>query len=226
MSLQETANRLLNLAIASALVGCAADSGPSLEALEQVEQIARADESADLALSTQELGNFAHLLPKRGSDDAIVESRFLGWGMLYAMQLRTGALVDAVSASFYTPSSADNRFRAGDATFTRGPAGGTAGSSAPLIQCPAGFAANGLYGRSGKHIDMLGIVCAQIASDGTPLKSTERAVGAYGGQGGNFFFDTCGEGEWLAGAVVQAAMKASGTNKIVSSVQGYCAASR
>lgn len=223
MLVQKIMSRVLKFALSAALIGCAADSGPSEGELSQLEQLAGADDSAEIAGASQALGGFARVLPKRGSADEIVESKFLSWGMLYSMQLRTGALVDAVSASFYTPSGADNRFRPGDPVFTRGPAGGTAGSPAPLLQCPAGFAATGLYGRSGKRLDMLGLVCSQIAADGRPVKSTERAVGAYGGQGGTFFFDTCGEGEWLSGLMIQVAMKTSGTNKIVSSVQGYCA---
>lgn len=226
MLLQKITSRVLKFALAAALIGCTADGEPSEDELAQSDQVAGADESADVAGVAQSLGNFARVLPKRGSDNGIVESKFLSWGMLYSMQLRTGALVDAVSASFYTPSNADNRFRPGDPVFTRGPAGGTAGSPAPLLQCPGGFAASGVYGRSGNRLDMLGLICSQIAGDGRPLKSTERAVGAYGGPGGTFFFDTCDEGEWLAGLMVQVAMKASGTNKIVSSVQGYCASAR
>jgi hypothetical protein len=138
------------------------------------------------------------------------------------MQLRTGALVDAVSASFYTPSNPNNRYTPGDPFFVRGPAGGSAGSSQPGLECPAGFAATGLCGRSGQRLDELGLLCAQIGNDGRPIVSTQRAVGAFGGTGGTAFLDTCGAGKWLSGMTVTVALKSSGTNKIVSSIQGYC----
>jgi hypothetical protein len=176
----------------------------------------------DLAVAAQQLGGFSHLLPRRGSVNDVIEGQFLGSGMLYAMNLRTGALVDAITASFYTPSLANNRFSTGDPFFARGPAGGTAGSAMPKLVCPAGFAAYGLYGRSGNRLDQLGLICAQIGNDGRPIESTVRAIGAYGGTGGTFFFDTCGAGKWLSGMAVHIALKSSGTNKIVSAVQGFC----
>jgi hypothetical protein len=81
-----------------------------------------------------------------------------------------------------------------------------------------------MYGRSGAHVDMLGLVCTQIGADGKPIPSTEKAIGAHGGAGGTFFYDVCPASEWLGGMNVQVASKSSGTNNIVGSVQGYCAA--
>ncbi len=209
-----------------ALAGCSAEALPEGE-VPPTEPSDVADPSSgegntDVGATAQPLGAFSHLLPQRGSQKAIVESRFLGSGMMYAMQLRTGDLVDSVSASFYTPSLANNRYTTGDPFFVRGPAGGTAGSAQPRLECPAGYAAFGLCGRSGDRIDQLGLICAQIGVDGRPVVSTQRGIGVFGGTGGTDFVDTCGAGKWLTGMNVTVALKSSGTNKLVSSVQGFC----
>lgn len=218
MSLERAANRVTGWVLALALAGCAVDDA-------ELSEREGTEAEAELEGTSQALGSFSHVLPKRGGSHAIIESQFHGFGMLYSMQLRTGVLVDAVSTSFYTPTNPNNQFTAGDPTFARGPAGGTAGSPAPALTCPSGFAAQGLYGRSGGRLDMLGLVCTQIGSDGKPIESAQRAIGAYGGSGGTFFYDVCA-GTWLAGINLEIALKSSGTNKIVSSVQGYCANAR
>jgi len=211
---------------ASALAGCSAEAlsegeAPVTEASDTADP-SSGEGNTDVGATAQPLGAFSHLLPQRGSQKSIVESHFLGSGMMYAMQLRTGALVDSVSASFYRPSLANNRFTTGDPFFVRGPVGGTAGSLQPRLECPAGYAAFGLCGRSGDRIDELGVICAQIGGDGGPVVSTQRGIGAFGGTGGTPFVDTCGAGKWLTGMNVSIALKSSGTNKIVSSVQGFC----
>ena len=212
---------------ASMLVGCAAGAAsPSDLEAHEVNTEGAADAEGDVGVSMQALGGFTQHLPKRGSDKHLVDTEFVGWGMLYSMELRTGALVDAITASFYTPSNANNRYSPGDPVFTRGPVGGTAGSKAPVLTCPGGYAATGIYGRSGAHVDMLGLICAESGSEGRPIKSTERAIGGYGGQGGTFFYDVCPQGQWLGGLMVEVAAKSSGTNNIIGSVQGWCAAAR
>ncbi|MET0591392.1 MAG: hypothetical protein ABW133_01750 [Polyangiaceae bacterium] len=217
---------LVGLLSISTWAGCAADATSANE--EAGEENAGTTEPTsddgkrDVGATSQALGGFSHLLPRRGSVNDVVEGQFLGSGMMYRMELRTGALVDAISATFYTPRLANNRFSDGDAFFRRGPAGGTAGSAMPMLECPGGFAAVGMYGRSGNRLDQVGLICAQIGGDGRPVESTVRAMGAYGGTGGTFFFDTCGAGKWLSGMAVSIALKSSGTNKIVSAVQGFC----
>lgn len=212
---------MVRMASAVSLLGCAPDGGDGLE-FEQPPTIEGLADGEELGQSEQALGSVSHLLPLRGSDEGVIAAEFHGHGMLHAMTLRSGALVDAVTTHFYTPNSSDNRYRAGDALFTRGPFGGTAGSEQPILQCPGGYAAHGFYGRSGKRVDMLGLVCAQIAGDGSPLTSSVKVIGAYGGSGGTFFYDTCGEGRWLSGATFGAALKTSGSNKIISYVRGHC----
>ena len=215
---------VVGLVSAFALAGCAAEAMSTSNGLgvERSERSQEADDGSEVGVESQALGGFSHLLPRRGSLEDLVESRFLGSGMTYAIQLRTGALVDAISASFYTPSLSNNRYSSGDPFFVRGPTGATAGSAQPRLECPAGFAASGLCGRSGTRLDELGLLCAQIGSDGRPVAGSERPIGAYGGDGGNVFLDSCGAGKWLTGMAVYVALKSSGTNKIVSAVQGYC----
>lgn len=223
---------LVGLLCMGALAGCSAEAMSAEEASDAEGEAGGAGDGAategagaeesDIAVTAQQLGGFSHLLPRRGSVNDVIEGQFLGSGMLYAMNLRTGALVDSITASFYTPSLPSNRFSPGDPFFARGPAGGTAGSAMPKLECPGGFAAYGLYGRAGNRVDQLGLICAQAGNDGRPIESSVRAIGAYGGTGGTFFFDTCGAGKWLSGMAVSIALKSSGTNKIVSAVQGYC----
>jgi hypothetical protein len=224
MFISQKLMKIVRSIAASMLIGCAAGAASPSELEKYEVDTEEAGEGEDeVGVSMQALGGFTQHLPKRGSDKRLVDTEFLGWGMLYAMELRTGALVDAITTSFYTPSNASNRFSPGDPVFTRGPVGGTAGSKAPLLTCPGGYAASGIYGRSGAHVDMLGLVCAEAGSDGRPIKSTERAIGAYGGQGGTFFYDVCPEGQWLGGIMAEVAAKSSGTNNIIGSVQGWCA---
>jgi hypothetical protein len=221
---------LVGVVSVCAWAGCSAgamsvDEGIADESGRNVDGVANETAGADpndIVATAQELGGFSHVLPRRGSLNDVIEGQFLGSGMLYAMNLRTGALVDAITASFYTPSLPNNRFSTGDPFFARGPAGGTAGSAMPRLECPAGMAAYGLYGRAGNRLDQLGLICALIDAAGRPVESTARAIGAYGGTGGTFFFDTCGAGKWLSGMVVSIALKSSGTNEIVSAVQGFC----
>jgi hypothetical protein len=210
---------------AAALVGCAADVDQVDRASgSEVDQPAAISPDGDsqVDMAEQALGSPAGVLPLHGTAQGIVESKFLGRGMTYAMRLRTGSLVDQVTMHFYTPSRADNLFSPGDPTFIGGPVGGTAGSAQPLTTCPAGYAGYGLFGGSGKHIDRLGLVCARIGSDGRPVTSDVKVLDAWGGAGGTFFYDVCGEGKWLSGMVAGAALKSSGSNKIISFVQGYC----
>jgi hypothetical protein len=219
---------MVRMASAVALVGCAPDGSEGADGLgiEQPPALEGLADDEELGSAEQGLGSFSQLLPLRGTDEGAIAAQFQGSGMMHAMTLRSGALVDAVTTHFYTPSNVDNRYRPGDALFTRGPFGGTAGSEQPILQCPAGHAAHGLYGRSGKRVDMLGLVCAQIGADGRPLTSSVKVVGAYGGNGGMFFYDTCGEGSWLSGATFGSALKTSGSNKIISYVRGHCSSAR
>ena len=213
----------------AALVGCASDvdqndetNGLGLDHPAAVmEEVAGEVESAE-----QALGSPAGVLPLRGTAEGIVESKFLGRGMVYSMNLRTGQVVDQVKVHFYTPSRADNKFSSGDPTFTGGPVGGTAGSAQPTTTCPASYAAYGLFGGSGARVDRLGLVCARIGNDGRPMTNDVKVLDAWGGPGGTFFYDVCGEGKWLSGMVVAAALKSSGSNKIISFVQGYCSNAR
>lgn len=221
MSASKVWKSVAGLLSATVLWGCMAESAdPTDDALPSEDTAETAEEG--LGTSSQALAGFSHNLPRRGSEEEIVETAFLGYGMMYELSLRTGALVDSVSATFYTPSNPNNQYTSGDPRFARGPVGGTAGSAQPKLVCPAGYAAHGLYGQAGKRVDMLGLVCARIASDGRPITSDFKVVGAYGGTGGTFFYDTCGEGKWLAGMFVGVALKTSGSNKIVSYVKGYC----
>lgn len=209
---------------ALSLAGCAGESDSAAGA-DQPEDVATEADSK-VAIAEQALGGPAGVLPLRGTTPGIVESKFFGSGMVYAMNLRTGALVDQLTVHFYTPTRADNRFSPGDKTFSGGPFGGTAGSAQPTTTCPGGYAAHGLFGGAGKHVDRLGLVCARIGSDGLPITSDVKVLDAWGGSGGTFFFDVCGAGKWLRGIAAGAALKSSGSNKIIGFVQGYCANAR
>jgi hypothetical protein len=231
MQNRKTGKIMVGVMSAIALAGCAAEGADVPDAQQNGAEQAVGTETTDTqdpetGLTTQALGSFSHHLPRRGSEEGVVETMFLGYGMMYELSLRTGALVDAVSASFYVPSSPSNQHTPGDKLLARGPAGGSAGSLQPKLVCPGGYAAHGLYGQAGKRIDLLGLVCARIARDGRPLASDFKVVGAYGGTGGTFFYDTCGEDSWLAGMIVGVAPKSSGSNKVVSSLKGYCGSAR
>ena len=178
---------------------------------------------ADVASTAQELSTtVSRWLPTRGSFDAPqTGSRFMGSGMMYNLTLRTGDLVDRVTSSFYVPSQPDNRFHPGDPSFTMA-FGGTAGGPQPAQTCSAGFAAIGLRGRSGKRLDALGLVCAEIRTNGEPNLNNLQVHPRQGGSGGTAFTDLCGAGEWLGGLSVWSARKRSGTNDIISGIRGAC----
>lgn len=180
----------------------------------------------ELAVATQELGGFSHLLPLRGTTNGTVDTKVFGSGMLYSMSLRTGQYVDGASAHFYTPSRADNIFTPGDPVFTGGPIGGTGGVDRPALTCPAGHAGHGLYGRAGTRIDMLGLVCARIGADGRPVVNDPKFIGAHGGNGGVSFYDNCGYDGWLTSITVGAAFKWDNSNKTVAYVRGTCSDAR
>jgi hypothetical protein len=206
------------------LAACAADTmeGDELGSDEDEVMTEQTAEETELASSSQALGSFSHKLPLRGSFAGVIDSQVMGNGMMYGMQLRTGALVDAVTVRYYVPRSANNRYAAGDLLFTQGPVGGSAGSVQPLTECPGGYAAYGLFGGSGNRLDRLGLICAQIDATGRPVTTQLVHLDAFGGTGGTSFYDTCGEGKWLSGFAVGVALKSSGSNKIISYAQGRC----
>ena len=206
--------------LAGTLIGC--------PALIYTEDIARVDAAyvgndAGVASAAQELSTIVRRrLPTRGSFEAPqTGTKFLSFGMMYSMTLRSGALVDRITASFYLPSQPDNRFRPSDQFFSSS-FGGTAGAPQPVQTCSAGFAAIGLRGRSGRRLDALGLVCAQILSNGEPNLNNLQLHPIRGGSGGTAFNDLCGSGEWLGGLNVWSARKDSGTNDIISAIQGVC----
>jgi len=135
---------IVGMLSATALVGCVAEGAALTDAtpLAGDEPASPADEAiAEIGGTTQALGNFSHHMPRRGSEEDIIETVFLGYGMMYELSLRTGVLVDAITASFYEPSNPNNQHTPGDRVFARGPAGGTAGSAQPKLVCPGGYAA-------------------------------------------------------------------------------------
>jgi hypothetical protein len=202
------------------LLGCEAPIGAEGAAGEGASDVGI---DGDVASAAQELSTTAsRLLPMRGSLDAPqTGARFLGSGMMYKLTLRTGDLVDRITSSFYLPSQSDNLFRPGDPFFSES-FGGTAGGPQPAQTCSGGFAAIGLRGRSGKRLDALGLVCAQILGNGEPNLDNLQFHPIDGGTGGTAFTDLCGAGEWLGGMTVWSARKRAGTNDIISAIRGAC----
>jgi hypothetical protein len=206
--------------LAGSLLGCAAEV--DTDGLGST-----VDDASEVDVSSQALtSHVRRTFPRRGSlESTIVDSEVLAYGMLYRLTLRTGDLVDRLSADFYVPSQPDNLFRPGDPLVSR-VIGGTAGGPKPSQNCDAGYAAVGLRGRAGKRLDALGLVCARIRSNGEPNLSDLQYLPVQGGPGGSAFFDLCQAGEWLGGMSAWAARKSSGTNDVVSAIQGVCYAAR
>lgn len=72
--------------------------------------------------------------------------------------------------------------------YTLAPRGGFGGGSDTLA-CPSGRVAVGIYGRSGLFVDKLGLACARLYKNGKLGPSGD--VGAFGGNGGDFFRIKC-----------------------------------
>jgi hypothetical protein len=208
------------LLLFGSLVGCATPIDSEGAAGDAASSVGT---DAGVASTAQELSTIVRRrLPIRGSFAApLTGSKLLSFGMMYSMTLRTGALVDRITASFYLPSQPDNLFRPGD-QFSSSSFGGTAGGLQPAQTCSGGFAAIGLRGRAGQRLDAFGLICAQILANGEPNLSNLQFHPVQGGSGGTAFSDLCGAGEWLGGLNVWSARKSSGTNDIISAIRGVC----
>jgi hypothetical protein len=77
------------------------------------------------------------------------------------------------------------------------PAHGGTGGYATRTECPSGYAAVGIHGRSWSYIDRLGLVCRYLNADGS-LGATYYA-GAAGGFGGADFQIWCPDGQVVVG---------------------------
>jgi hypothetical protein len=98
-------------------------------------------------------------------------------------------------------------------TYSRGPYGGTGGSSFSRT-CPSDAVAVGLHGRSGQYLDQVGLQCASVSSwprYGTVTTTTTAA----GGSGGSAFDDRCVRGYALTQIDVR-------SGDYVDAVQGMC----
>lgn len=77
------------------------------------------------------------------------------------------------------------------------PGGGGVTTPPVRLACPTGSVATDIQGRSGEFIDYIQLVCAPLNGDGSlgNFSSTQAA----GGNGGDPFHETCGNGQVLVG---------------------------
>lgn len=120
--------------------------------------------------------------------DHITPSAFL-----FAVQTRSGSLIDAVSFAWYQPSARDNLYRRHDPLGTSKRFGGEGGGDNGWWTCPQGQVIIGIRGRSGDLVDKLGVICGD-ATHPDPDSRANTYSPMWGGDGGGAFKDLCPRG--------------------------------
>lgn len=77
------------------------------------------------------------------------------------------------------------------------PARGGSGGAASSLNCAPDYVAVGIYGRSGRYIDRLGLTCAPLHANGSLGPSYD--TGSLGGNGGSSFRLGCPSGTAIVG---------------------------
>jgi hypothetical protein len=122
----------------------------------------------------------------------------VGTGVIYAVQVNSGAYVDRIRFAYYLPSAQDNYYRAGDYVGTTQALGGSGGGVNPWFTCPGGRGIIGLRGASGAFVDRLGVICGDV-NHPDPNSAFNVYSDLWGGGGGGWFQDTCRPGDLITG---------------------------
>jgi hypothetical protein len=89
---------------------------------------------------------------------------------------RAGAAVDQLQP-VCTPLTDNGATDSGASTSTLDPVGGDGGSAQPLMACPSGLPATGLFGRAGTRLDAFGLQCGELAHTDARQPYADRALG-------------------------------------------------
>jgi hypothetical protein len=106
--------------------------------------------------------------------------------VIYAVQTRSGAEVDAIQFAWYMPSAANNGYTSGDAWGNTPLYGGTGGGANGWWYCPAGQGVIGIRGNSGDRLDRVGVICGNVNAP-NPTDPSNTYSPLWGGGGGAWF---------------------------------------
>jgi hypothetical protein len=172
------------LALAAALIGAGLFASPDADAGNR----RRHPRPAPAPIEQTEWAAPAHGGQGGGRADHVTPSAFL-----FAVQTRSGSLVDAVAFAWYQPSARDNLYRRNDPLGSTTSFGGQGGGDNGWWACPQGQVIIGISGRSGDYVDKLGVICGN-ASDPDPGSRYNTRSPMWGGDGGGAFEDVCPRG--------------------------------
>ena len=122
----------------------------------------------------------------------------VGSGVIYAVQVNSGAYVDRIRFAYYLPSASDNYYRSGDYVGTTQALGGYGGGSNPWFNCPSGQGVIGVRGGAGAFVDRVGVICGDV-NNPNPYSPFNVYSNIWGGGGGGWFENTCRPGDLITG---------------------------
>lgn len=191
------------------MIGCGVASTESDGSFGPLAPISAVDEPGrDVSGLTLGPPNTMNSMPARGGNGGSPTS--LRGGVIYAIQVNTGRLVDRISLAYYIPSNPDNRYRQGDFVGVLGPHGGSGGTFHDWEYCPTDAGAVGIQGRAANKVDAVGLLCKSLLNE-----SIQVSLPVYGGPGGQAFYDDCGNGRLMTGVNIR-------TGSVVDQIQGIC----
>ena len=113
--------------------------------------------------------------------------------VVFGVRVSSGVYIDSIAFAWYQPTRSDNLFQSGNAWGTTGNYGGSGGRNNGWWYCPTGQGVIGILGNSGTLVDRFGVVCGDV-SNPDPYSLANTYSPLWGGTGGYWFDDRCGEG--------------------------------
>jgi hypothetical protein len=130
-------------------------------------------------------------LPARGGSGGGYIGHVTPAAVIFGIQVRSGAEIDAISFGYYQPVWSDNVWRTGDPYAWTPLYGGGGGTLRTAFTCPPTKGVIGLRGNASSRVDRIGVICGDVNNpdptnpdnDQSPLWGTPS--------GGAWFEDKC-----------------------------------
>lgn len=113
--------------------------------------------------------------------------------VIFGVRVSSGTYIDSIAFAWYQPTRSDNLRENGNAWGMTVNYGGSGGYNRGWWWCPTGQGVIGILGNSGTLIDRFGVICGDV-SNPDPYSPANTYSPLWGGTGGYWFDDRCGQG--------------------------------